>query len=372
LLNGYSVIAGELIMGSQSTLVKSALVSAVTPAAEAGFRDYVIAELLRWRDQGLSVALVTLVNVEGSSPRPVGSQLAVNEIGESVGLISGGCVEAALIMEAKNCIAQRQQRLIRYGKDSDYIDVKLPCGSGIDVLIQPITSEAANENDNGIWLQQIQTYQQQRQPCLWQTRIVQNQSSHSVNPVNRSEASAQPIKSQQLGRREMETEFTQFAKLFLPKPRVVVIGDGPVFDGFLAVAGLMDYDLHSYTTRLHSRSSYKTIQPSHKDIDYNTLDEYTALIVLSHDHEIEVPILALALQKKPVLIAALGSRSTHNQRLTHLREYLSQHGQPQDLADRVKGPAGIDLGPCSTPPEIAISILAQCISHFHFQINTPQ
>ncbi len=102
-----------------------------------GYTDNVIPHLSRWVASGERCALVTLVGVDGNAPRAVGAQMVVSESGNWAGYISGGCLEQAIALEAVEIIKSQRPRVIRYGKGSPYFDIRLPCGSGLDVLIQP-------------------------------------------------------------------------------------------------------------------------------------------------------------------------------------------------------------------------------------------
>lgn len=95
--------------------------------------ENVLPQLRGWLRQGLRATLVTLVGIEGSSPRRLGAQMAVAEDGNAAGHISGGCLEGALIAEAQVAMRERVNRLTRYGKGSKYIDIVLPCGSAFDI-----------------------------------------------------------------------------------------------------------------------------------------------------------------------------------------------------------------------------------------------
>ena len=99
------------------------------------FDTNVFAHLADWQAQGLKTALAVLIGVDGSSPRPIGAQIGVAEDGRSVGMISSGCAEEAIIAEAIKAIDTDTHHTIRYGKDSPYLDIVLPCGSGLDVFI---------------------------------------------------------------------------------------------------------------------------------------------------------------------------------------------------------------------------------------------
>lgn len=92
-----------------------------------------------WRDEGKGVALATVVTTWGSSPRPVGSQLAVDDKGAFVGSVSGGCVEGAVVHEALDIIANGTSKLLEFGvSDEDAWDVGLTCGGRIEVYVEPL------------------------------------------------------------------------------------------------------------------------------------------------------------------------------------------------------------------------------------------
>lgn len=92
-----------------------------------------------WGREGLGVALATVVTTWGSAPRPAGSHLAVNQHGEFVGSVSGGCVEAAVVHEALQAIADGKPRLLDYGVTHDRAwEVGLACGGTIQVYVERV------------------------------------------------------------------------------------------------------------------------------------------------------------------------------------------------------------------------------------------
>ncbi len=99
------------------------------------------AELLEqasaWSESGLGVAVATVVSTWGSAPRPAGSHLVVNEKGEFLGSVSGGCVEPAVIREAMQTIQDGRPRLLEYGVSHDRAwEVGLACGGTIQVFVE--------------------------------------------------------------------------------------------------------------------------------------------------------------------------------------------------------------------------------------------
>lgn len=95
----------------------------------------------RWKQQGKRVALARVVDIEGSGPRETGAAMAVNEDGEVIGSVSGGCVEGAVVSEALAILSGEQpSRVVTFGySDDEAFAVGLTCGGIIHLFIQPLT-----------------------------------------------------------------------------------------------------------------------------------------------------------------------------------------------------------------------------------------
>lgn len=101
--------------------------------------DDVLQSAAAWRAAGKGVALATVVSTWGSSPRPVGSQLVVDEHSNFVGSVSGGCVEGTVVQEALNVIKQGKARTLDFGvSDQQAWEVGLACGGRIRVYLEPV------------------------------------------------------------------------------------------------------------------------------------------------------------------------------------------------------------------------------------------
>jgi len=100
-------------------------------------RDEVLRQATEWSEGGLGVAVATVVSTWGSAPRPAGSHLAVNERGEFVGSVSGGCIEGAVVREAVAAIQDGKPRLLEYGVTHDRAwEVGLACGGTVQVYVE--------------------------------------------------------------------------------------------------------------------------------------------------------------------------------------------------------------------------------------------
>jgi xanthine/CO dehydrogenase XdhC/CoxF family maturation factor len=101
------------------------------------FDDDVLAEAGRWRDAGRAVGLATVVATWGSSPRPVGSHFAVDQAGNMVGSVSGGCIEGAVVEAAREVMDSGRPRVLEFGVTDEMAwEVGLACGGRVKVFVE--------------------------------------------------------------------------------------------------------------------------------------------------------------------------------------------------------------------------------------------
>ena len=101
--------------------------------------DDVLNKAASWRADGKKVALATVVSTWGSSPRPVGSHLAVDEAGTIVGSVSGGCIEGAVVTEAMDIMENGKPKVLEYGVTNELAwEVGLACGGSIHVYVETV------------------------------------------------------------------------------------------------------------------------------------------------------------------------------------------------------------------------------------------
>lgn len=101
--------------------------------------DDILEQAARWRAEGRRVALATVVATWGSSPRPIGSQLAVDEGGAMVGSVSGGCIEGAVVHEAQKAMEDGEPRLLSFGVTDEMAwEVGLACGGKVQVYVEAV------------------------------------------------------------------------------------------------------------------------------------------------------------------------------------------------------------------------------------------
>ncbi len=325
-------------------------ISTLLPYKEGGeqsfskytFVENVIPHLLSWQQQGLQTTLITLVDREGSSPRPIGAQMAINEIGEAIGHIATDCLHDALILEAQSIMSSKQNKLIRYGKGSPYMDLKLPCGSGLDLYF-----------DQSIKLNQLETMMEKS-----------NKREACTLSINMSEGTS-TITSFQKGQeneRSTSDEMIMFRN-YVPPLQLLIAGNGPAVMSMANIAKDVEIKTKICATeddllksaKLQGFKTLTTTELTNQPDPF--IDEFTAVVLLFHDHEKELPLYKQLLENSPFYIGAMGSKKTHQQRIETLRSL----GIKQEEIAKIKGPIGI-IPVAKNPTLLALSVISEIMN----------
>lgn len=289
---------------------------AATPQ-RAFFTDDSMA-VLRFASQalaaGMDAALIVLTEIRGGAARPLGAQMAVREDGLYCGFVSGGCVEAAAAWEALEAIKSGEDRTVIYGEGSPWFDIVLPCGGGITLSIHPLRSA---------------------RPLLAVLAALEQRHSTTLRYFPHSQ-------TLQIGTPEGETgwERDAFVMHYRPVTRVIIFGRSVEAEITAKLADAAGYDVH-----IDDGSRLRTISA--------LIDAHTAVILLWHDLDRELPLLTAALAAAPFYIGALGSRRTHEKRVRALTE---RGFHPHEIA-RIKAPIGI-FPQARDASSLALSVLA--------------
>lgn len=311
------------------------------------FTDNVLPFWLSEHALGHRVCLVSLVGIDGSSPRPLGSQIVVSETGTSVGYITGGCAEAAIVAEALNVLQSAHPIMRRYGEGSPYKDIVLPCGSGIDVHFMPDADPAL--------IQLLQARLNARGPTALSINLNQNKLTQ-VPYTNRR------------ARRDNDVFYRPYVPLF----RLLILGKGPIVPALAGLAAQSGFIVTAYSPEPETLAAIpqglcETLPLTTPD-DFTPppQDAWTICALLFHDHDWEPVLLKQILDGSCFYIGALGSRNTHQQRIDTLKALDFSDA----LISNIKGPIGLDIQ-ATTPYEIAISILAEIIQTYRQQDYGP-
>ncbi len=309
---------------------------------DAALSDDLLPFIERSHRAGRCIALATLIGVEGSSPRPLGAEMAIADDGSFSGYVSGGCIEASVVAESRAIFNGGQAKRLIYGSGSPFVDIVLACGGRIEVLLRRLDDPAA-------WLEAIARARRARQPLSVLSAL--DGSALHFEPGQRA-----------TGRCLIEGR-EGFAKRQLPLTRLVIVGGGPEA---LALARLApSFDIETTLLRpkgpVAAPTAAATIRyergPLAGSFESQPLDAGSAVYALSHDLDLDTAALLQALPSAAFVVGALGSRG----RAGLLRARLRAEGLDEVSIARLQAPAGLDIG-AATPMEIALSILGQIVA----------
>jgi xanthine dehydrogenase accessory factor len=307
-----------------------------------GLIDDIRPALQEMFDGGQSGAIITLVAADGPSPRPIGSQMLITNVGLAAGYVSGGCIENSLELIAQDVIRSKVSRRVSFGSNSDFIDVQLTCGTRIETIIEPILPE------DPTWRALLGAMSRRTS----MVRLLQGNGTALLSPA------AEKSQSIQLGDGTIS-----YSRLYQPRTRLVVVGSDPV-----ALATLQIAKAASFETHLARALGPKLVEGFVVDhystngalnlLDGAVLDPWTAVVTTTHDADQDHEVLLQALPSQAFYVGVLGSKRGLPKRLERLR---ATGVSPSDIK-RLRAPVGININ-AATPYEIAISIIADIIAH---------
>ena len=286
--------------------------------------------------EGQASALVTLTGIEGSSPRAIGAQMAVAEDGRYVGSLSGGCVEAAVVAEALDTLKAREGRLVRFGAGSPYLDIRLPCGSGIDLLFTPHPDVAVLED-----------------------AVARLADRHPV-ALSLSDEGAACAAPGATG-----WEGSSFVNTYVPALRLIAAGQGEDLAAVSRLARAFGADVLAITPdrRIAEILAREQIAVEHlvapTMLPAVSSDAWTAILSLFHDRDWEEVLLPAFLAIPAFYHGAVGSRRTHERRV----DALVASGISRDAIGKLRGPVGL-IPATRDPATLALSALSDIVGNY--------
>ncbi|MDG5748935.1 XdhC family protein [Qipengyuania sp. XHP0207] len=251
------------------------------------------------------VGLCTIVNIDGSFSRRLGAQLAVLPDGSTVGDLADGCLEKQLATDIANC---KGPHVARYGRGSPKIDFRLPCGGGLDIMLDP----APDRTDCRTALEALRG----RRPARLALR-----------------------ECRQL-----------LSRAYLPALKLIVLGEGQEVEAVTALASAMAIDVEVFSRNRLALG--QTIQ----NVRY---DPWTACLLLFHDHEWELALLEQALASEAFYIGAQGGERARSDRTLA----LAARGVLEEQIARLTSPIGL-LPSCKSPRTLALSALSEIVGRY--------
>ena len=315
----------------------------------------VLRTLLAWRQAGQRALLATVVRTWGSSPRPVGSIMALCETGAVVGSVSGGCIEDDLIDRHTRAYAQAAgadrglahaipsgpPTFVKYGVTADEAHrFGLPCGGTLELLLEydPDPQSLAQ------LVAQLESGQ------LVQRTVLLADGRVSL------QAAAAPA--------ELVVDAAQLTNTFGPEYRMLIIGAGQMSEYLATMAQFCGFAVTVCDPREEYRGGWSvpgvqlaTDMPDDVVTAFKP-DKRSCVIALTHDPKLDDLALLQALETPAFYIGAIGSRRNNAARHQRMKEHF---GYSDDSLRHLRGPIGIFIG-SKTPPEIAVSIMSEVLA----------
>lgn len=290
--------------------------------------------LARARALGIPGALITLSAIDGGAPKALGTHMAVLADGRHLGHVSGGCVEPAIAAEFAPLVIAGKDQTFRFGRGSRFIDIRFPCGGGVDLMLhtQPSAELLAGA---------IARFERR------EAFAIAFDSEHSQAEITDSPAPT-------------GWHDGVFIRRYQPRARLLLVGRGPEFEVMARVSAAAEFDLHLATPDESSALALASLDAPVELLKAPTqpfelpIDPWTATVLLFHEHGWENAILARAVVANGFYVGALGSVKTHAQR----RARLTAMGLPQAAIDRIRGPIGL-IDRARDPGMLALSVLSE-------------
>lgn len=322
------------------------------------------------------VALATLVNTRGTTPRKEGAKMWVGERGRILGSVTiGGCVDARVIEEAEAVLAENAPRLLEVDLGAEEAwEIGLSCGGTVEVFVEPVPLTGgpglayyerlhahAAGGGRGALVTALDRPAAGRKLLLLEGGTPAGTLGDPALDAA-AVAAAVPLMRQGASRTvTVEGDRRLFVEAYGPPAVLLVVGATHVATPLTALAGVLGFR----TVIVDGRPRFATRERfPHADelrvgipselVEAIPLTPATALVLLAHDYKYDLPILRHAVRTKVGYIGLLGSR----RRGAAIVQLLREEGVPDEALARIRVPVGLDLGGESAP-EIALAILAE-------------
>lgn len=333
----------------------------------------ILPQLEKWIKAGKPFALATVIKTWGSSPRPVGSALAVTGDLEMAGSVSGGCVEGAVLKEAQDILRTGQPARLKFGvTDEDAWAVGLSCGGAIQVWTEKFLAFDEDPTEKRIW-EKLHRCLTQNIGCVLLTRLGGDWNRHLlVVPGDETIGHEQPgltdlaIKAyRERNNQVIELEEgNYFAQVFPRKSQLLIVGAAHITADLVRLGNLYDFEtvvidprgIFANKTQFGDPPQQLLAEWPAEVLPRFQLDAFSYAVLLTHDPKIDDQALEILLRSDIGYIGALGSKRTHEKRLRRLEK--AGFG-PEEMA-RIHAPIGVDIN-AKRPKEIALSIMAEII-----------
>lgn len=307
--------------------------------------------LKAWQLMGKKAVLVTVVALEGSSYRRPGVRMIINEQGDYVGAVSGGCIEREIEHQAQSVFRTGKAKIMTYDGR-----LRIGCEGILHILIEPVFLTDDLTPD-------IESVLKERKSFGFDVYFYRNVGEYlnlgTIVKVKGKSFSLNP--SFNVG---MVADQECFSQSFSPLFQLYIFGAEHDAVQLCQAAKLLGWEVTIVASAEESKScdffpgAASLITPSFGDIDITVLDAQTAVVLMTHSFNKDVQYLLALRDSKPAYIGLVGSIKRRERVLSMLLDYCPDISP--DFLDQIYGPAGINIG-AESASEIAVSIISEIL-----------
>jgi xanthine dehydrogenase accessory factor len=333
----------------------------------------ILPDLDRWRAEEQPIALATVIQTWGSSPRRAGAKMALTPDGKITGSVSGGCVEGAVYEAGVEALKAQRPQLLHFGvADETAWGVGLACGGSIDIFVKPLDAKIFKALRSVLVEERpavLVTVVHGPDELLGREMLIEENGTVTGSLASgldkQAHAAVQETLMQGESRRvTLREDVEAFIERILPPPTLVAVGGVHITIALMALAKTLGYR----TVVVDPRSAFGNVerfpnldrliqQWPEAAFQEIPLTRSTAVAMLTHDPKLDDPALKIALSSPAFYVGALGSKTTQAKR----RQRLLEDGMTEEQLNRLHGPIGLKIG-AGTPEEIALSIMAEVVA----------
>jgi xanthine/CO dehydrogenase XdhC/CoxF family maturation factor len=305
------------------------------------------------QQKGLKNVLATVVHLEGSSYRKPGVRMLISEDLNSVGAVSGGCVEKEIIHRAKSVFADNKPKIITY--DGRY---KLGCEGILYILIEPffisdefiITFSESNTNRKSLKIESHFTKE--------------DEASGNFGTVVTFENNEQFVFSETFIHQQ-KNNVKVFTQVLQPSFKLIIIGGEHDAVKLSKIASNLGWEIDVITSAKDSKQlldfpgAHSVIGDAPETIQFYDIQQNTAIVLMNHSYVQDLKYLVKLSEYQPKYIGVLGAPSKRERLFNELFEFVPTI--KEDFLETIYMPAGLHIG-AQTPEEIALSIIAEILA----------
>ncbi|MBF96525.1 MAG: putative xanthine dehydrogenase subunit A [Alphaproteobacteria bacterium MarineAlpha9_Bin4] len=304
-----------------------------------------------WLLKDLDIAIVTVIETWGSSPRPVGSSMIVNSKNDIIGSVSGGCIENFVFSKSLEVIKNNNFQILEFGvTNSQAWEVGLTCGGKIKVLIEKFSYE------------DLEVIKKINKIFNSQGKIILATDLSNGERIVFESSSNSSIMNSQKSKVEIYKEKKQFLKIFTSQYKIIIVGAVHISEPLVDLANILNFKTYIIDPRNNfDNKKYKNKATLLNDwpdegLKKIDIDTKSSIVTLTHDPKLDDPALIFSLKTNPLYIGCLGSNRTHAARIKR----LLKKGFTKKELEKIHGPVGLKIR-AKTPSEIACSIISQIV-----------